>query len=93
MEEFLVSSEFLMSVDSVLCMASGAIIGLLITLYKKGWGFGLIGNIVIGLVGGLIGGVLFNWLDFMNIGDIADPIIAGAVGAAIFVGIAGVFRR
>ena len=93
MEEFPISSEFLLSIDSVLCMGSGAVVGLLVAMYMKGWGFGLVGNIVTGLVGGLVGGVLVNWLDFMNVGDYADPMIAGAVGAVVFLGIAGLLKK
>jgi uncharacterized membrane protein YeaQ/YmgE (transglycosylase-associated protein family) len=91
--EPILSMEFLMSIDGVLALVSGAIIGLLAGQFIQGWGFGTVGNSVIGLVGGLAGGFVFNWLDFLNVGDYADPIIAGVVGAIVLLGIIGAFRR
>ena len=91
--ESLISMEFLLSIDGVLALVSGAIVGLLAGQVRKGWGFGTVGNSVIGLVGGLAGGLIFNWLDFLNVGDYADPIIAGVVGAVILLGIIGALRR
>lgn len=91
--ESLISMEFLMSIDSILSMASGIVIALLVTQFLKGWGFGLIGNLVAGLVGGLFGGAIFNTLDIMDIGDYADPLIAGAVGALLVLLVGGAIRR
>lgn len=91
--ESLLSMEFLMSMDSILCIVSGAVIGLLAAQFIKGWGFGLTGNVVIGLVGGLISGGVFNTLDILDVGDYADPIIAGVVGAVLCLGIGGGLRR
>lgn len=91
--ESIISAEFLLSIDAVLCLVSGAALGLLVGQFMQGWGVGTAGNIVIGLIGGLVGGLLFNWLDFLNVGDYADPIIAGIVGAAVLLGIVSVLRR
>lgn len=91
--ESLISMEYLMSIDSILCMLSGAVIGLVAWQFFKGWGFGLLGNLAIGLVAGLISGGVFNALDFLNVGDYADPIIAGVVGAVLCLGVAGLIRR
>lgn len=91
--ESLISMEFLMSIDSILSMASGIVIALLVTQFMKGWGFGWIGNLVAGLVGGLLGGAIFNTLDIMDVGDYADPIIAGAVGAIVVLLVGGAIRR
>lgn len=91
--ESLISMEFLMSIDSVLSMASGVVIGLLVIQFMKGWGFGFIGNLAAGLVGGLFGGAIFNTLDIMDVGDYADPIIAGAVGAILVLLVGGAIRR
>ncbi len=85
--------DFLLSIDSVICLITGAILGGLAAQLMKGRGFGLIGDIVVGAVGGVIGGLVFDWLDVLHVGDIADPIIAGAVGAIILLAIAGAIRR
>ena len=91
--ESLLSAEFLMSIDSILAMVSGAVIGLLIAQLMKEWSFGLPLSLLLGLVGGLFGGATFNMLDVMDIGDYADPIIAGAIGAAVVLLAAGAIRR
>ena len=83
--------EFILSIDAVISLITGAIIGGLAGRVMKG--FGLMGNIVTGIVGGLIGGLLFDALDFMNVGDIADPAIAGLVGSVILLAIVGLVRR
>ncbi len=91
--ESLLSAEFLMSIDSILAIVSGAVIGLLIAQLMKEWSFGLPLSFLLGLVGGLFGGATFNMLDVMDIGDYADPIIAGAIGAAVVLLVAGAIRR
>lgn len=91
--ESLLSAEFLMSIDSILAIVSGAVIGLLIAQLMKEWSFGLPLSLLLGLVGGLFGGATFNMLDVMDIGDYADPIIAGAIGAAVVLVVAGAIRR
>jgi uncharacterized membrane protein YeaQ/YmgE (transglycosylase-associated protein family) len=93
MMESLLSAEFLMSIDSILAIVSGAVIGLLIAQLMKEWSFGLPLSLLLGLVGGLFGGATFNMLDVMDIGDYADPIIAGAIGAAVVLVVAGAIRR
>lgn len=86
--ESLMSMEYLMSIDSIICLLSGGIVGLLLGLLIEDRGFGLIGNTIIGMIGGVLSGGIFNGLDFLNVGDYADPIIAGVVGGLILVGIA-----
>ncbi len=93
MAELPISMEFLMSIDAVLSLVGGVIGGLLVVFLMKGRGFGLVGNLGTGLVGGLVGGVLFNWLDIMDVGDYADPLIAGAVGGAVLLAIVVAVRR
>jgi uncharacterized membrane protein YeaQ/YmgE (transglycosylase-associated protein family) len=85
--------EFFTTIDFIICIIVGAIVGLLAGPVIKGKGLGLIGNIVVGLVGGVVGGWAFDVLDFMDIGDVLDPIIASVVGAAIFLAIANAIRR
>ena len=83
--------EFLMSLDSVVCLITGGILGGLSGQVMKG--FGMIGNVAVGLIGRLIGGIAFDSLDIIDVGDIADPVIAGVVGAVILLGIVWVARR
>jgi uncharacterized membrane protein YeaQ/YmgE (transglycosylase-associated protein family) len=85
--------DFFVTVDFIICLIVGAVVGLLAGQVIKGKGLGLIGNIVVGIVGGVAGGWAFDVLDFMDIGDVLDPIIAGVVGAVILLAIASAIRR
>ena len=83
--------EFIASIDSVICLLVGAVIGGLAGLIMKG--FGMLGNIGVGAAGGLIGGLVFDQINVLDVGDIEDPLIAGAVGAVIAMAIAFIYLR
>jgi uncharacterized membrane protein YeaQ/YmgE (transglycosylase-associated protein family) len=83
--------EFIASIDSVICVLVGAIIGGLAGYIMKG--LGMLGNIAVGAAGGLIGGLVFDKIDVIDVGDIADPAIAGVAGSAIAMAIAGIYLR
>ena len=71
----------------------GAIAGWLAGLIVKGFGFGLIGNIVIGIIGAVIAGWLLPRLGIaLGAGYIA-AIINAVIGAVILLVIVGLIRR
>ncbi|TIO08565.1 GlsB/YeaQ/YmgE family stress response membrane protein [Mesorhizobium sp.] len=73
-----------MGVESLLVfIIIGAIAGWLAGLIVKGFGFGLVGNIVVGIVGALIAGWLFPRLGFAIGGGIFASIIHATIGAVI----------
>ncbi|MER8437498.1 MAG: GlsB/YeaQ/YmgE family stress response membrane protein [Mesorhizobium sp.] len=61
----------------------GAIAGWLAGLIVKGFGLGLVGNIVVGIVGALIAGWLFPRMGFAIGGGIFASIIHATIGAVI----------
>ncbi|TIR34592.1 MAG: GlsB/YeaQ/YmgE family stress response membrane protein [Mesorhizobium sp.] len=61
----------------------GAIAGWLAGLIVKGFGLGLVGNIVVGIVGALIAGWLFPRMGFAIGGGIFASIIHAMIGAVI----------
>ena len=61
----------------------GAIAGWLAGLIMKGFGFGLIGNIVVGIIGAVIGGYLFGALGVSAGGGLAGSLVTAVVGAVI----------
>lgn len=85
--------EIVKSIDFVIFLIVGVVAGLFSRQVIKTGGFGLTGNITIGIVGSVISGFVFDWLNFLNVGDIADPVIAGVVGAVILLIIASALRR
>ncbi len=72
----------------------GAIAGWLAGVILAGGGFGLIGNIVVGILGAVIGGYLFPLLGLRVSGDpLIASIITATAGALILVFILGLLRR
>jgi uncharacterized membrane protein YeaQ/YmgE (transglycosylase-associated protein family) len=71
----------------------GAIAGWLAGLIVRGFGFGLIGNIVVGIIGALVAGYLFPRLGIGLPGGMIGEILSAAVGAVIVLVIIGLIRR
>ena len=59
----------------------------------RGGGFGLLGNIVVGIVGSIIGGWVFGLLGFGGANNILGSIVTAVVGAVILLAIVGAIRR
>jgi uncharacterized membrane protein YeaQ/YmgE (transglycosylase-associated protein family) len=71
----------------------GAIAGWLAGVIVKGFGFGLIGNIVVGIIGALIAGWLLPRLG-VNIGTgIVAAIINAVIGAVILLLVVKLVKR
>jgi len=76
----------------ILFLIIRALAGWLAGQIMKGRGFGVIGNILVGVVGAFIGGFLFRVLGFAAFGLIAQLIMA-TIGAIILLWIAGYVRK
>jgi uncharacterized membrane protein YeaQ/YmgE (transglycosylase-associated protein family) len=71
----------------------GAIAGWLAGLIVKGYGFGLIGNIVVGIVGAVVAGYLLPRLGIaLGVGMVA-AIINAVIGAVVLLVIIGLVRK
>ncbi len=70
----------------------GALVGFLTGHIMRGEGFGAIGNIVLGIFGGIVGRFLFG-LAGLGPTSLLGDIIAGVVGAVILVYAFGETRR
>jgi uncharacterized membrane protein YeaQ/YmgE (transglycosylase-associated protein family) len=70
----------------------GLIAGWLAGKIMKGSGFGLIGDLVIGVIGALIGGFLFPLLGLSASGFIGS-LIAAVFGAIVLLFLVGVIRK
>lgn len=71
----------------------GAIAGWLAGKLMKGGGFGLLLNIVIGIIGGIVGNWLFATLNISFTDGIIGDILTGAIGASVILFIAGLFKK
>jgi uncharacterized membrane protein YeaQ/YmgE (transglycosylase-associated protein family) len=79
----------------VIWLVIGAIAGFLAGLIMQGGGFGLVGNIIVGILGAAIAGYLFPRLGVSI--PIADPlirtIVVATIGAIILLFLIGLVRR
>ena len=71
----------------------GAIAGWLAGQFVKGGGYGLIGDIVVGIVGAYIAGFLFPRLGFVLGAGIVGDIISAAIGAIILLVVIRLIKR
>jgi uncharacterized membrane protein YeaQ/YmgE (transglycosylase-associated protein family) len=76
----------------VLFILFGIIAGWVSGRIMKGRGFGLIGNLVVGSIGALIGGFMFNKLNVITSG-IFGPLITAIFGAVVLLFVLGGFKR
>ena len=70
----------------------GLIAGWLAGQVMKGGGFGIIGDMIVGVIGALIGGWLFGQLGIRT-GGLLGAIITAFVGALILIFLLRVIRR
>lgn len=68
----------------------GAIAGFLAGNFTKGEGFGLLGNIVVGLIGSLVGGWLFSLFGIQDTNFIGSTVVATA-GAVVLLFVLNLF--
>ena len=71
----------------------GAVAGFLAGVIVKGYGYGILGNIVVGIVGAVIAGAVLPRLGLFPDGDIIGQIISATIGAVGFLVLIGVVRR
>jgi uncharacterized membrane protein YeaQ/YmgE (transglycosylase-associated protein family) len=83
-----------MTVEALLIwLIIGAVAGYLAGVIVKGYGFGVVGNIVVGIVGAFIASWLFPRLGFFPRGDVLAQIIAATIGAVVLLVLIGLVRR
>ncbi len=70
----------------------GAVAGWLAGTLMKGGGFGLLGNIVVGILGAVVGGWLFGSMGIAG-GGMLGAIITATVGAIILLLIVGLVKK
>ncbi len=71
----------------------GAVAGWIAGQIMSGGGYGLVGDIIIGILGAVIAGALFPRLGFNVGGGILGSIIAAALGAILLLFVLRLVRR
>ena len=65
----------------------GLVAGFLASLVMRGGGYGIVGDIIVGIVGALIGGFLMSLIGLNSSGNIIYSIIVAFIGACILIAI------
>ena len=76
----------------IICLI-GAIAGWLAGVIVKGHGFGVLGNIVVGIVGAFVGSWALGMLGIAIGGGIIASIINAVIGAVIVLVLIGLIKR
>jgi len=73
-------------------LAIGAVAGWLAGMIMKGGGFGLIGDIIVGVIGAVIGGWIFGQLGIAGAG-LVGAIIVATIGAIVLLFIVKLIKK
>lgn len=73
-------------------LAIGAIAGWLAGILMKGAGFGVIANMVVGVIGAFVGGWLFGVLG-LTVGGLIGAILMATAGAVLLLFVVGVLKK
>ena len=76
----------------ILFLVIGALAGWIAGQLMKGKGFGLVGNLIVGIVGAFIGGLVFGLFGLESAGLIGE-LVAAVVGAVILLWIIGKVKK
>jgi len=71
----------------------GLVAGWLAGQLMKGGGFGVAGDIVVGVVGALLGGFIFTKLGVSSGGSLIGAIIVATIGAVVLIALLRLIKR
>ncbi len=77
-------------VSILVFLAIGAVAGWLSGQIMKGGGFGILGNIIIGIVGSFVGGFLFG--RFIS-GGLIGTIVTATLGAVVLLAVVKILKK
>jgi uncharacterized membrane protein YeaQ/YmgE (transglycosylase-associated protein family) len=76
----------------IMTLIIGALAGWLAGKVMKGKGFGIIGNIIVGIIGAVLGGFLFGLLG-VSVGGMVGSLVTATIGAIILLYIVSFFKK
>ena len=77
----------------IIWLLIGAVAGWLAGQVMQGSGYGLVGDIIVGIIGAVVAGALFPRLGIDLGGNIVGAIISAAVGACVLLFVLRLIRR
>ena len=78
--------------DFLIFIVIGIVAGWLAGVLMKGGGFGLLGDLILGIIGSVVGGFAFGLLGFESTGTLGS-LITATVGAMLFIALLRVIKR
>jgi uncharacterized membrane protein YeaQ/YmgE (transglycosylase-associated protein family) len=75
----------------IIMLAIGAAAGWLAGLIMKGGGFGLVGDIIVGIAGAVLAGSLFP--GFLPFGGLVGQIVSATLGAVVLLFVIALIKR
>lgn len=76
----------------IFTLVIGAVAGWLAGKIMKGKGFGILGNIVVGIVGAMVGGFLFGLLG-VSAGGMAGSLVTATIGAIVLLWVVSLIKK
>lgn len=80
-------------ISLLIFLAVGALAGWLAGKLMKGSGFGLIGNMIVGIIGAFIGGWVFRQVGIHVGSDLISWLITSVAGASILLFVVGLVKK
>jgi uncharacterized membrane protein YeaQ/YmgE (transglycosylase-associated protein family) len=77
----------------IITLVVGAVAGWLAGLIMKGGGFGLIGNMIVGILGAIVGGFIFGKLGIAVGTGVGGILVSSTVGAMILLFVIGLIKK
>ncbi len=78
-------------VTIIIMLAIGAIAGWLAGQVMSGAGFGIVGNIIVGILGAVVAGFLLP--NVIPVSGVVGQIISATIGAIVLLFVLGILRR
>ena len=76
----------------IFTLVIGAVAGWLAGKIMKGKGFGILGNIIVGIVGAMVGGFLFGLLG-VSAGGMAGSLVTATIGAIVLLWVVSLIKK
>jgi uncharacterized membrane protein YeaQ/YmgE (transglycosylase-associated protein family) len=83
----------MVAMNVLLFLLIGALAGWLAGVIVKGGGFGLVGDLVVGIVGALLGGLLFSGLGSAVGGGLVGSLAVATLGAVLLLLVLRLIKR
>lgn len=83
-----------MSLENLVTMlVVGGVAGWLAGMIMKGGGFGIVGNIVVGVIGAFAGSFLFDALSISIAGGLVGSLITAVIGSVVVLFVIGLIKK